>query len=235
MIRTLIVDDEESCRELLRIFIDENCKDVDIVGMAESIDEAYEQITLKKPDLVFLDISMPPSDGFELLKRFKEIPFQFVFTTAHNQYILNAIRVSAADYLLKPVNPVELIQAVNTVKKKIEAGRIHKIPHKIVFNTKDALLFVQPLDIIRIEMLDRNVNIILKSNKTVEIVGSLNEIEEQLKNYAFMRSHRSHIINLNEIMEYVPDRHGGCVVMSDKKLVPVAERRREEFLRIFGI
>lgn len=229
MIRAIIVDDEVSCRETLSIFLKEYCTDVQIVASVESIDEAYEQIILKKPDLVFLDISMPPSNGFELLKKFRQIHFEFIFTTAYNEYAIQAIRVSAADYLLKPIDPVELVASIENIKIKLGNNRKAARPGKIIIHTDKGILFASSSDIIRIEALGRKVVFMMKDGKHIEVSATLSEVEGLLYGYNFMRSHRSHIINLDEILEYIPDKYGGCVIMKDKKMVPIADRRKDDF------
>jgi two-component system LytT family response regulator len=229
MIRAIIVDDELACRETLCIFLKEYCEDVQIIASVESIDEAYEHIVLKKPDLVFLDISMPPSNGFELLKKFRQIQFEFIFTTAYNEYAIQAIKVSAADYLLKPIDPVELVASIEMVKSKLARNRKTVQFGKIIIHTDKGILFASSSDIIRIEALGRKVVFIMKDGRQIEVSATLNDVEGLLDGYNFMRSHRSHIINLDEIVEYIPDKYGGCVIMKDKKLVPIADRRKDDF------
>jgi two-component system, LytTR family, response regulator len=234
MLKSLIVDDEESARETLRVFLEEYCPTVEIIGMAENVDEAYRQIIMKKPSLVFLDVSMPPSDGFELLRRFKSLPFEFIFTTAYNQFAIQAIRFSASDYLLKPIDPMELLAAVQRVIEK--AGKLNEAnvtQSKLVLLSEKSYFFVEPDKIVHIEFEGRKIVIHLLDQNKYEVSKSIQEMEELLDNN-FFRCHRSFIINLKEIKEYVPDKHGGCVIMNNNKVVPVAERRKEEFLKIFS-
>jgi two-component system, LytTR family, response regulator len=233
-IKSLIVDDEESCRETLRFFLKEYCPEIEITGSADNIEDAYRHITLHKPALVFLDISMPPSDGFELLRKFKKLPFEFIFTTAYNQYAIQAIRFSAADYLLKPIDPVELIGAVARVREKMEKSEPKaEGPGKIVLMSDRSYFFVDMDSIINVELQNRKTIIHLKDNRKHDITKTIQEMEELL-DHNFLRCHRSYIINLKEIKEYIPDKHGGCVIMSNKMVVPIADRRKEEFLKLFS-
>ncbi len=233
-IRSLIVDDEESCRETLKVFLDEYCHDIEIIGSVDNVEEAYREIIIKKPDLVFLDVSMPPSDGFELLRKFQKFSFEIIFTTAFNQYAIQAIRFSAADYLLKPIDPVELVAAVDRVREKKKKNLDPKeLPGKLVLYSDKSYFFVHPDLIIYMEVQSRKIAIFLKDNKKYEVSKSIQEMEDSLDNN-FFRCHKSFIINLNEIKEYVPDKHGGCLILTNNKIVPVAERRKEAFLRAFG-
>ena len=233
-IRSLIVDDEESCRETLRIFLEEYCQDVEIIGSVDTIEEAYRQIMIKKPELVFLDVSIPPSDGFELLRRFQKFNFEVIFTTAFNQYAIQAIRFSAADYLLKPIDPVELVAAIDRVSEKQKMNTESKqTPVKLVLYSDKSYFFVDPDMILHLELQSRKIAIYLKDNKKYEVSKSIQEMEDVLDGN-FFRCHKSFIINLNEIKEYVPDKHGGCVILTNNKIIPVAERRREAFLNAFS-
>jgi len=233
-IKSLIVDDEQQCRETLQAFLNEYCPDVEIIGDAANIEEAYRLIILKKPDLVFLDVSMPPSDGFELLRKFQKLNFEVVFTTAYNQFAIQAIRFSATDYLLKPIDPVELITAVGRVREKKEKNAENK-EHKgklVLFSDK-SYFFVDPDSILHMELQSRKIVILLKDGKKHEVSKSIQEMEELLDSN-FIRCHKSFIININEIKEYVPDKNGGCVIMTNSKIIPVAQRRKDVFLNAFS-
>jgi len=231
--KALIVDDEESSRETLKIFLEEYCPDIDIVGAAENIEDAYNLIIVKKPDLVFLDVSMPPSDGFELLRKFQKFSFEVIFITAFSQYAIQAIRFSATDYLLKPIDPAELVAAVNRVREKKRNLKTQEKPDKIVLYSEKSYFFVDPDLIVYLEVQSRKISIFLKEDKKYEVSKSIQEMEGALANN-FFRCHKSFIININEIKEYVPDKHGGCVIMTNNKIVPIAERRKDAFLNAFG-
>ncbi len=232
-IRYLIVDDEEHCRETLQVFMKEYCNDIEHIGSINNVEDAYREIIIKKPDLVFLDVSMPPSDGFELLRKFQKFSFEVIFTTAYNQYAIQAIRFSAADYLLKPIDPVELVAAVDKVKEKKRNTESKEMAGKIVLYSEKSYFFVEPDMILYLEVQNRKVGVFLKENKKYEVSKSIHEMEDILLNN-FFRCHKSFIININEIKEYVPDKHGGCVILSNNKIVPIAERRKDAFLNVFG-
>jgi two-component system LytT family response regulator len=233
MIKTLIVDDETSCREALKNLIKRYTTEVEIIGSTNSIDSAYDIINEKNPDLVFLDVSMPPTDGFELLKKFKTFPAEVIFTTAFNQYALQAIKVSAIDYLMKPIDSDELVAAIDKVKKKLQLSQGGKGFEKIMVPADRSIMFIAPKDIIRIEANDKKLVFILKGGKTMDVYKNLTEYENTLAGYGFFRAHRAHLINVAEIKEYIPDRNGGFAIMNDNKHIPIASRRREEFMSIF--
>ena len=238
MIKALIVDDESAPRQALRDLIGRFCFDVEIVEMADSIESAYKAVMIHKPDVVFLDISMPPDDGFALLKKFINVPFEVVFTTAHNNYAIQAFKVSAVDYLLKPIDTDELIIAVEKVKHKLQkevSAPSSQQPSigKIIIPTDKSYIFVDSDNLIRIEFSDRKLYFFLKNGQKHAVNKSLTDYEKTLTGQGFFRTHRTHLINLREIKEYVPDKSGGCVIMTDGKLIPVSLRKKEELLTHF--
>lgn len=235
MIRAVIVDDEKSCRESLKYLLDEYCDNVEVVGLADSVDAGRDLILSKNPDLVFLDILMPREDGFQLFQKLPEINFEVIFTTAYETYALEALRHEALDYLLKPIDIEELKESVSKVTPKASAGisqlSSHKMSGKIVLNSRDSIVFLEATEIIRLESEGGSRTIFyLKNNREILLPKSIGDFEAQLEGYGFFRSHRAHIINLKEMNEYFPDKSGGLVIMSDGKAVPVAARRKDEFI-----
>ena len=232
--KVLIVDDEKYSRENLSLILKEYFPNVTEIGQADSMNSAYEAIINLKPDLVFLDIIMPPHDSFTLLKKFDTISFEIIFITAFNEYAIDAIRHSATDYILKPIDIDTLRDALQRAERKIfDANRIRTVNKKLVLNTREGYVFLEPNEIVHASVDDgTKVVLQLKANKQIQLNKNLNEVEELLIPYSFFRSHRGHIINLAEIIKYIPDRKGGCVIMSDKSLIPIAARRKDEFLSI---
>jgi two-component system LytT family response regulator len=235
IIRALIVDDEQSCRDSLRNILQNYCEEVEITDTSDSVEDAYAKILLTKPDVVFLDIMMPPSDGFALLNKFKSADFEVVFTTAYDEFAIQAIKHSAMDYILKPVNVSEIVNAVARIKEKKSARQQQKQPiQRIALPTKESIQFIEPSLIIHAESEAGHKTIFyLKNGKQMLINKDLAEYEALLLPYGFFRPHRSHIINCLEVKEYVPDRSGGCAIMTDGKIVPVGLKRKDEFLALF--
>lgn len=250
MIKAVIIDDEKACRESLKSLLLECCHNVEICGMANSVESGYKLITETKPQLVFLDIMMPPDDGFTLLKMFRKLDFEVVFTTAYSQYAIQAIKMSALDYLLKPVGVEDLIATVKKVEEK-ENQVHHSFNNKhstqekpvrknnsgrLVIQGQESYVFVDPHDIVRAEASSGHKTLIkLKNNREIIACKDLGDFEEVFEPYGYQRVHRSHIINCREITKYFAEKGGGSVLMSDGKLVPVSTRKKDEFLKNFGV
>jgi two-component system LytT family response regulator len=246
MLQAIIVDDESRSRDTLRNFIHEFCADkVSVVATAESVDSATEAILMHPGlDLLFLDIEMNRETGFDLLRRFREIPFEVIFTTAHEGYALKAIKTCAIDYLLKPIAIDELASAVNKVQDKRSKASFHQrfeafmtnMQHpakrekqQIAVATTEGLLFLNVVDILRCEADGAYTSFHLKNGSKVFVSKNLKEYEGLLAEYGFFRVHHSFVINMNEIKKYVRGE-GGYVIMSDDFIVDVSKRKKEAFL-----
>src|SRR6202007_1672978 len=165
MIKAIVVDDELGARESLSIMIKNNCKNIDVVAKADSMQSAFELINTHNPDLVFLDIEMPNGNAFDLLEKFKEINFHIIFTTAYDHHAIKAIKFSAIDYILKPIDPEELVLAVQRLEDKVkEKSMVDKQFKNLLSNVKsgnklkkigipdsDGIVFINLSDIIRCE------------------------------------------------------------------------------------
>lgn len=251
MITAIIVDDEENNREGLAKMIDKFIDQVQVVAKAESAQSAKQKILELHPQLVFLDIEMPDGDGFSLLEEFDDPAFQVIFTTAHAEYAIKAIKFAALDYILKPVNLEELQKAVAKASANIESkanlntGKKIKVLQsnrnndrfnfqKIALPTLDGLDFYQIQDIIRCEADRAYCKFYLSSGKVVTVSKSLSEFEDLLVECNFFRVHKSHMVNLNHIKKYVKGS-GGYVVLSDDSHVDVSVRRKEELMGVLSI
>jgi two-component system, LytTR family, response regulator len=203
-----------------------------------------EAIERSKPELVFLDIEMPVMNGFELLEQFQEIPFSVIFTTSYDQYAIKAIRFSALDYLLKPVDPKELITAVHKiqVQKKPPTAEQFKIlmdqvHHKETGFTKIAVPTLEGYELIPADHLvhceadDNYTHLYLKNKKRITACRTLKEMEEQLHDFSFfIRVHHSLIVNLNEVTKYIRGE-GGYIIMNDGSTINVSRSRKELLLK----
>ena len=246
MIKAILVDDEKHGLETLSILLSEYCPDVQVLERCLSAKKALEAIARLEPDLVFLDIEMPIMNGFELLEQFVEISFAVIFTTSYDQYAIKAIRFSALDYLLKPVDPKELITAIEKVHKKKNPPTadqlqllLEQLQHKensfqrMAIPTTEGFELVATDDIIRCEANDNYTWLFLKNKSHLIASRSLKEIEEQLKEFpAFLRVHHSFLVNLNEVVKYVKGE-GGYLVMTDGSTVNVSRSRKEALLKYF--
>lgn len=240
------MDDEKHGLETLQILLTDYCPEVQIVDRCLSAKKALEAIHGLKPDLVFLDIEMPVMNGFELLEQFEDIPFHVIFTTSYDQYAIRAIRFSALDYLLKPVDPKELIAAIKKVKRKKSAPTGEQLQllleqlqqrevtlNRIAIPTLEGYELVPVDQIVRCEANDNYTSLFLKNKTRIMASRSLKETEEQLRDYpSFIRVHHSYMINLNEVVKYVRGE-GGYLVMSDGSMVNVSRSRKEMLLKYF--
>ncbi len=212
------------------------------MAVCSSAEEALKAIQRLEPQLVFLDIEMPQMNGFEILERLPEINFHLVFTTSYDQYAIKAIRFSAIDYLLKPIDREELQKAVQKVMKQIQKPisqqleiLLQKLNHstavnKVALPTMEGLQMVNVDSIIRCES-DSNYTIIcLKDKQKLVVARTLKEIEEMLEDYPFARVHHSYMVNLNEINKYIRGE-GGYLVMSDGSQVDVSRSKKESLLK----
>lgn len=244
MIKAIIVDDELGARESLSKMLEKNCSSVQIVAKADSMLSAYEAIINFHPDLVFLDIEMPNGNAFDLLEKIKEIDFDIIFTTAYDHYAIKAIKFSAIDYILKPIDPEELVQAVHRYEEK--SGQKNMLDKKfktLLNNLKpenklkkvgipdgDGLIFINLADIIRCDSDGNYTFFILTSGKKIVASRTLGEYEQLFADDNFFRIHRSHLINLQHVKKYLKGE-GGYVIMSDNSQVEVSRRNKNDFLQ----
>src|SRR5438045_787772 len=212
MINTIIVDDERHSCEALQILIKDCCPQLSLAAVCYSGEEALQKIVSLHPQLVFLDIEMPNMNGFQLLEHLPKIDFELIFTTSYDQYAIKAIKFSALDYLLKPVDREELQKAVEKVQKKMSGTfpqqleiLLQRVNHPSVPVQRIALPTMQGLELVPINSIiscSSNSNyteFFLSDKRKILVSRTLKETEEMLEGYAFMRVHHSHIINLNEI------------------------------------
>jgi len=244
MFKAIIVDDELHCIERLNNLINTHCNEsVQLCGSFQTIEDGTAGIHRFQPDIVFLDVELQGKTGFDLLKDIPIKDFEVIFTTAHDKYAVQAFRFSAIDYLLKPVDPNDLKQAVNRLKKTTSDQmmkrfdtlffNIKNIPpdqKRITVPTMQGFEFLQVGDIIRLESNVNYTSLFLKDKSKIVVAKTLKEFEELLNEYGFYRVHNSHLINLHFIKSYKKGK-GGIVVMNDLSEIEVSTRRKEEFLK----
>lgn len=249
-ISALIVDDERRSREALASLVEKYCPAIRIVGFADSAATGVEAIRAQSPDLVFLDIEMPFGSGFDLLEKIGNYSFEVVFTTAYDQYALRAFKFSALDYLLKPIDRDELIEAVARVEKRVskkqhglsrEANEHlevllyniknkHLQSSKIALPTSDGIVFVQVNDIIRCESERNYTNFYMIGGEKILITRTLKEFETMLSDFDFFRIHHSHLVNLTYVKRYIKS-DGGCLVMNDDSVVQISRKYKDALLQ----
>jgi two-component system LytT family response regulator len=244
MIKSIIVDDEVHCLDIMAILLNDYCPGVQVLEQCISAKNALAAIEKYAPDLVFLDIQMPVMNGFELLETFDEIPFSVIFTTSYNQYAIKAIRFSALDFLLKPIDPKELVAAIHKIETRNHKPSLAQFRMlreviqqkensftRIALPTAEGFELISANEIIRCEANDNYTCLHLKNKSRMIVCRTLKDIEDQLQDFpVFIRVHNSYIVNLNEVTKYVRGE-GGYLVMSDQSTVSVSRSRKELLLK----
>ncbi|MCD4723982.1 MAG: LytTR family DNA-binding domain-containing protein [Bacteroidales bacterium] len=246
MIKTIIIDDEVKARETILNMLAAYCPDVEVIATAGSVSEGEEILSLHHPDLVLLDIKMADGTGFDLLKRLDKINFFVIFVTAFEEFAIRAFKFSALDYILKPLDPDELSNAVIKAKEKIEKesmsvkldalfqnlGALSKDTKKIVLKTTANVHIVSLKDIIRCESEKNYTHFFTSEGEEITVSKTLKEFNELLIDYSFYRVHQSHLINLAHMKRY-EKQDGGFIVMDDNSRVPVSFRKKEDLMKLF--
>ncbi len=243
MIRAVIVDDELKSRATLRTLLEDFCDNVTVVALCSTIEQALHSIQTHSPNVVFLDIQMHRETGFDLLTSLKEINFEVIFTTAHSEFALKAIKFSAIDYLLKPIDIQDLKTAVEKVEKRMNGDmsvRLEQFLHhfkqggiqkgKIGLPCSDGLMFVPTDDIIYCEADGNYTNIYISDGRKYIVTKTLRDYEDLLHEHNFFRIHHSYLINLNCLKKYVKG-DGGYVIMSNDVSLDVSKRRKDVFMK----
>lgn len=246
MLRAIIVDDERHCIETLQWQLSEYCPNVEVVAQCSSPLDAIEQIKELKPQLVMLDIEMPKMNGFEMLKHLEPVDFDIIFTTAYDEFAVNAFKVSALDYLLKPIDEEELKRAIGKVTTRhgpINADQLHllhdridqprKPLEKLALPTSEGLEFVPIRSIIYCESDSNYCHVIIDGGKDLFITRTLKEIQEALEGSTFFRIHNSYLANLDHVTRYVRG-DGGYLVMTNGKSLTVARSKKDELMAVIG-
>ena len=243
MLKAIIVDDEPHCCKTLDSLLKRYCPEVNVIATCANGVDALKAIQTLNPNLVFLDVEMPKMNGFEMLEQLHEINFHLIFVTSYDAYALKAIRFSAIDYLLKPVDREELQTAVQKVIKRMQAPLpeqlkiiLEKIQHPASPSNKIALPTMEGLQMIAVESIvvceadDNYTTLMLKNNKKIVVSCTLKVIEELLEDHSFIRVHRSFVVNLEEVEKYVKG-DGGYLVMSDGSEILISRNKKEELLK----
>lgn len=243
MIKAIIIDDEKHCIVTLEHLIAQ-LDNIDIVAASQDSTQAKNLIEEHQPDIVFLDIEMPEMSGFDVINQFDKLPFKVIFTTAYDQYALKALRLNALDYLLKPISINDIQDALTKYENKelsISKDQIQnlhvfangKMQDTIALSTQQGLLFVKIDDIMYLEASSCYTYIVM-SDKTKHLASkTMATFEEVLNDNAlFFRTHKSHIVNLKFIKQYIRGE-GGELIMQDGNNIALSRNRKQEFLNLF--
>lgn len=244
MIKAVIIEDEKKSAEVLMRLLQKNCPEINVTGIAENVKEGINLVSKLKPELIFLDVMLPDGNGFDVLEKTSDLTFDVIFTTALEKFAVKAIKYSALDYLLKPIDAEELKIAVGKVlqrNKKIsneknlrfllENVRQNENQYsKITLPTGHAYEIVFIKDIVRCEANDNYTNVYLAGGKKFLVSGTLKHYEELLPEKDFMRAHHSHLINISHMLRFLKE-DGGYAVMSDGSKVEISRRKKDDFLK----
>ncbi len=238
--RAVIIDDEASVRETTRTLVGIYASDIEIVEEAASVSEGYEVVSRVRPDLVFLDVEMPDGTGFDLLAKFEDPSFNLIFVTGHNAYAIEAFRYSALDYLLKPLDPEDLINAIEKARQRIDektnrlkfqaflsnVSKENDAPKKIILSDADSVYLIETKDIVRCQAEGNYTKFFIQDGQEILVSKTLKEYDNLFGGQQFFRAHQSHLINLHHFLRY-DKKEGGTLVMKNGHTIPVAVRKKE--------
>jgi two-component system, LytTR family, response regulator len=242
--RILIVDDQKKVRGSIRGHIETHYPAVTLILEASNISSAMEIIESESPEVVLLDIRMPDGTGFDLLKKLMPLNFKVIFITAYEEYAVQGFKYSALDYLLKPVDAMELVNALQKASYQIQQDELNRKlsnfmqnlneakreAKKIVIKSKDSIRVISINEIIRCEADDSYTKFFLAGNKTILSSETLKNYDDILKDSGFFRSHHSHLLNTAHIVSF--EKSKSMVITSDGHKVPVSVRRKEQLLQL---
>jgi two-component system LytT family response regulator len=243
MIKTLIIEDEQKSRDVLLKIIEKNCPELTVIGTAGNVTEGVEKIKSLKPELVFLDITMPDGSGFDLLEQVQGHKFDLIFATASNSHAIRAFKYSACDYLLKPIDSEELKSAVSRIaKRKSETPDMQNLNfliqqlkksddnfQKITLPTGNAYEIINLKDIIRCEADGSYTYFYLTDKRKLMVSASLKHYEELLPEQDFIRVHHHNLINMNHVIRFLKE-DGGYAVMTDGSKIEISRRKKDQFM-----
>lgn len=238
-IRTLLIEDEEKSRQFIRSMLQDHAPFISLEGEAGDVDGAVELINNMKPELVITDIQLYGRSAFDIFRKTGNQDFQLVFITAFEEFAISALRLSAVDYLLKPVSPMEFKAAMEKVRLRYEQMQFLMGKHtskelvpskeKLIVSDYKEIYVLKLEDIVYIGAEGNYSSIKLLTGKTIVASKSISEFEEALHDKNFFRTHKSYLINISHISKYIKGR-GGEVEMSDGSILYVSSRKKDEFL-----
>lgn len=246
MIRTIVIDDENKARETIVNMLGMYCKEVEVIAEASDVQSGYDAIRKHQPDLILLDIKMPDGTGFDLLRKFLNVDFNVIFITAYEEFAIRAFKFSALDYLLKPIDPDELMSAVNKAQDKMKSEDLtlkiqtlfENVDHlsnrekKIVLKTSSNVHVVNLYDIVRCQSDKNYTHFFTVEGEKIVVSKTLKEYDELLRSFGFFRVHQSHLINLSFVKRF-DKSEGGFLVMKDDSKVPVSFRKKDDLMKLF--
>jgi two-component system, LytTR family, response regulator len=247
-LKTILIDDEENCLDVMQIILEKHCPQVEVVARAANGLQGLKAILTHEPDLVFLDIEMPRMDGFQMLEAIETVDFTLVFTTAYDRFAIRAFKFSAFDYLLKPIDEEEVMKTIQNIESRLttQTERLSllkehyhsdekKMPERLALAHSKGFQLTDIQAIVSLESDGNYTKVYLSNGTKIVVIKPISHLEEILhgfKSHTFFKIHRQHLVNLKYIKNYL-NTEGGQVELFDKRLLPLARNRREEFLSLF--
>lgn len=242
MISAIIIDDIEQARNTLKEDLKAYCPNINVIGEAEGVVSGVKLLKAKQPDVLFLDIQMQDGSGFDLLEILPAIPFKVIFTTASDAFAIKAFRFSAIDYLLKPIDPDELMEAVKKLEEEqtpqtenidllLHSVKENSGPRRLALHTQEKIHITNVEDIVRCESSGNYTIFHFADSPKLMVTKTLKEYDQLLQDHGFIRVHQSHLINRQRIKEFVKI-DGGYLVMQDKTHVPVSLRKKAAVIKM---
>jgi len=241
--KIIIVDDELAVRNSISNILTGKYPDIEILATAGSVSEGFETIQKHHPDLLFLDVEMPDGTGFDLLNKLDKVSFKVIFITAHQEYALGAIKVSALDFVLKPFGEDDICTAVdkarnilNTEEEQLKIKTLQenlenrKVLKRIVLHTSENLHIVEIKDIVRAEADSNYTRFILSDSKKIMVSRTIKEFDSLLSGSGMLRVHQSHLVNITWVDRFVK-RDGGYLLLKDKAKIPVSQNLRKQVIQ----
>ena len=241
-LRTIIIDDEPDSVKLLQLQLAQSCPQVEVITAYNSSVKATNEIESLQPDLLFLDIEMPVINGFELLNKLSHLSFSVIFITAYNQYALKAFRFNALDYLVKPIDTNDLLEAVAKAEKKIKPTSTQlsllqrqmrgELATKIAIAGQNGVSFIELNEIVFAEASNNYSKLILADKRVFILSKTLKDVQEVLEESHFLRVHRQYIINLNHVKQF--NRNESILIMDNGEHLPIARNQKERLVEKYG-
>ena len=241
-LRTIIIDDEPDSIKLLQLQLAQTCAQVEVITAYSSSVKAANEIESLQPDLLFLDVEMPVINGFELLNKISHLNFSVIFITAYNQYALRAFRFNALDYLVKPIDTNDLLEAVAKAEKKIKPTSTQlsllqrqmrgEIATKIAIAGQNGVSFIELNEIVFAEASNNYSKLILTDKRIFILSKTLKDVQEVLEESHFLRVHRQYIINLNHVKQF--NRNESILTMDNGEHLPIARNQKERLVEKYG-
>lgn len=241
-LKAVIIDDQEDIRSINRTLLSQNFPDIDVVGEADGVESGIELLTQTQPDLVLLDIEIKGGTGFNILQKVRPYNFMVIFITAFDEFAIKAIKFSAIDYILKPINETEFCSAIESAISTYERNKVamqvqNLLDHvedkgknrKIILRTMESIFLVDLEEILYCESDNSYTTFYLSDGKEILISRGIKEYEQMLSPYRFFRPHQRYLVNLNHV-ERIDKNDGGSIILKSKASIPISHRRKQALM-----